>query len=147
MLADDLKTLLATTFSFYLKATNFHWNVVGPDFPQYHQFLGDLYGNIYESVDPIAEYIRALNFYAPASLDRFQELTEIDDQLEISQPPALFQVLLEDNVSYLALLNRCFQSATQENQQGIANFIAERIDYHQKIQWQIRSILGVSKSQ
>jgi starvation-inducible DNA-binding protein len=147
MLADDLKTLLATTFSFYLKATNFHWNIVSPDFPQYHAFLGDLYGNIYESVDPIAEYIRALNFYSPASLSRFSELTLITDQTEIIQPPSLFSVLLEDNTTYLTLLNACFNSATTEKQQGIANFLAERIDYHGKIAWQLRSILGVGKPQ
>jgi DNA-binding ferritin-like protein len=38
-------------------------------------------------------------------------------------------------------LNMCFQSATEENKQGIANFIAERLDAHEKHQWMIRSTL------
>jgi len=54
MLADNLKTLLATSFSLYLKSANFHWNVEGPSFPQYHEFFGDFYADIYESIDPIA---------------------------------------------------------------------------------------------
>jgi DNA-binding ferritin-like protein len=41
----------------------------------------------------------------------------------------------------LDLLNQVFQVATEENQQGIANFIAERIDAHQKHGWMLRSYL------
>jgi DNA-binding ferritin-like protein len=41
----------------------------------------------------------------------------------------------------IELLNNCFSSAENENKQGIANFIAERLDAHEKHQWMIRSIL------
>jgi DNA-binding ferritin-like protein len=41
----------------------------------------------------------------------------------------------------IELLNACFVSASEENKQGIANFIAERLDAHEKHQWMIRSIL------
>ena len=66
MLADDLKTLLATEYAFVIKAQNFHWNVEGPDFAQYHQFFGELYNEVYENtIDQTAEYIRTLDVYAP----------------------------------------------------------------------------------
>ena len=39
MLAELLKTLLASDFSFYLKSHMFHWNIEGRDFYQYHKFL------------------------------------------------------------------------------------------------------------
>jgi DNA-binding ferritin-like protein len=38
-------------------------------------------------------------------------------------------------------LNQCFSEAEQENQQGIANFIAERLDAHGKHGWMLRSFL------
>jgi DNA-binding ferritin-like protein len=41
----------------------------------------------------------------------------------------------------LELLNQCFAEAEQENQQGIANFIAERLDAHGKHSWMLRSFL------
>ena len=37
-LIEQMKVALASTFAFYLKAHNFHWNVEGPNFPQYHSF-------------------------------------------------------------------------------------------------------------
>jgi starvation-inducible DNA-binding protein len=145
MLADNLKTLLATSFSLYLKAANFHWNTEGPSFPQYHEFFGDFYSDIYNTIDPIAEYIRALDTYTPASLSRFTELTLIEDQIGQLAVVDQFTELLDDSMTLLAALNEAFVVATNENQQGIANFIAERIDAMQKHNWMIRSILKTAK--
>lgn len=141
MLVDDLKTLLATSFSYYLKTANYHWNIEGDDFISYHPWLGELYGGVYGTIDQIAEYIRAMQAYTPASLVRFMELTKIQDQIEVVQPMVLFEQLLADNQTMLDLLNMTFDTATKERQQGIANFMAERIDFHQKYAWQIRSTL------
>ena len=145
MLADNLKTLLASSFSLYLKASNFHWNVEGQNFPQYHDFLGDLYSEIYGTIDPIAEYIRALDQYAPGSLTRYQELTLINDQISQIAPTEQFLELLDDSTILLDYLNKTFEVATIENQQGIANFIGERIDAMQKHNWMLRSILKTTK--
>lgn len=145
MLVDNMKVLLASSFSLYLKAHNFHWNVEGPSFPQYHEFLGDFYEEIYGTVDQIAEYIRALDSYAPGGLSQFQGLTIIEDSVVQLLPYDQFAQLLSDSQTLLAYLNTTFTVATDENQQGIANFIAERIDAMQKHNWMLRSILKTSK--
>ena len=141
MLADSLKTLLATEYAFSIKAQNFHWNVEGPDFAQMHEFFGELYEEVYGSVDKTAEYIRALGEYSPGSFERFGELSIISGQTKIPRTRLMIEELLANNGQMLDLLNETFQVATQENQQGIANFIAERIDAHQKHGWQLRSYL------
>ena len=141
MLSDNLKVLLASTNSLSIKAQNFHWNVEGDNFPQYHEFFGNFYEEVYGSVDRIAEYIRTLDSYAPGSLSRYAELTIIEDQTKIPRPNLMFAELLSDNEKMIDLLNGCFSSAEDENKQGIANFIAERLDAHEKHQWMIRSIL------
>jgi len=138
MLVDNMKSLLASSFSLYLKATNFHWNVEGPDFPEYHEFLGNFYAEIYETIDPIAEYIRALDSYAPASLSKFQELTFIKDQTLQLLPVDMFTELLADSNILLEFLKATFSVASSENQQGIANFLAERIYAMQKHTWMLR---------
>ena len=52
------KTAFANTFLMYFKAHSYHWNIEGSDFPQMHEFFGDLYDEIYGSVDKFAEEIR-----------------------------------------------------------------------------------------
>jgi starvation-inducible DNA-binding protein len=142
MLADSLKTLLATEYAFSLKAQQFHWNVEGPDFAQLHKFFGKLYEEVYEnSIDRTAEYIRALGDYAPGSYERFGELTVIEGQTKIPRARLMIEELLANNGQMIDLLNETFATAESENQQGIINFIAERIDAHQKHGWMLRSFL------
>jgi starvation-inducible DNA-binding protein len=142
MLADSLKILLATEYAFSLKAQLFHWNVEGPDFAQLHEFFGNLYEEVYNnSIDKTAEYIRALGDYAPGSYERFAELTIIQGQTKIPRARLMIEELLANNGQLLELLNKNFAIAEQENQQGIANFIAERIDAQQKHGWMLRSFL------
>ena len=146
MLSDLLKTLLATNFAYYLKAHGFHWNVEGPDFGELHTFFEMIYSDVYEANDTIAEYIRALQEYAPASFERFGELTQIPGQTKIPRAKLMLEELLNDNEIMLQLLNECFDVATQERQQGIANFMADRISQHGKFGWQLRSFLKEARA-
>lgn len=142
MLADSLKTLLATEYAFVIKAQFFHWNVEGPDFAQLHEFFGDLYEEVYDnSIDRTAEYIRTLDDYAPGSFERFAELSRISGQTKVPRARLMIEELLANNEQMIDLLNETFAVAEQENQQGIANFIAERIDAHGKHGWMLRSFL------
>lgn len=141
MLADSLKVLLATSYVFSIKAQNFHWNVEGSDFPQLHEFFGDLYSEVYDNtIDRAAEFIRALDTYTPGSMARFAELSIIQEQTKIPRAQLMIAELYEDNSKMLMLLNEIFPIANETNQ-GIANFIAERIDAHGKHGWMLRSIL------
>ena len=142
MLADSLKTLLATEYAFVIKAQFFHWNVEGPDFAELHGFFGAIYDEVYDnSIDKTAEYIRTLDDYAPGSFERFQELSELPGQTKVPRARLMIEELLADNGRMIELLNNCFGDAEAENQQGIANFIAERIDAHGKHGWMLKSFL------
>lgn len=147
MLADALKTLLATAYAFSIKTQNFHWNIEGADFPQYHKFLDELYSEVYDnSIDRTAEMIRQLDSYAPGSLVRFSELSQIQDQIKIPRAELMMQELYEDNQRLLAMWKEAFHLAEDADEQGIANFIAERIDAHGKHNWMLRSILKTSRA-
>lgn len=141
MLSDNLKVLLGTSYAFVIKAQNFHWNIEGPNFPQYHEFLGNLYSEVYGSIDKTAEYIRTLDSYSPGSFSRFSELSIIEDQTKVPRAELMIEELYNDNQKIIELLKACFSSAEEENKQGIANFIAERDDAHNKHGWMLRSIL------
>lgn len=146
MLADSLKTLLATNFAYYLKAHGFHWNVEGPDFSELHGFFQEIYEDAYSAIDPTAEYIRYLGEYSPASFERFGELTEISGQTKIPRARLMLEELKANNDQMIDVLNRCFAEANDANEQGIANFIAERLSAHGKYRWQLTSFLKVERA-
>ena len=135
-----MRKVLADTFAMYLKAHNYHWNVEGSNFPQYHEFFGNLYEELHDAVDPIAEEIRSLDAYAPGSFSRFLELTDIEDELSIPTGIEMAVRLSTDNEKVLTTLNVAFKLANQLDKQGLADFIAGRIDTHNKHGWMLRSI-------
>ncbi len=141
MLSDNLKVLLASTQSFAIKSQNFHWNVEGSDFPQYHEFFNTLYSDVNDTIDKIAEYIRILGHYTPGSLSRYAELSIIQDQTKIPRAELMFAESLQDSEKMIELVVTMFDEATNERQQGIANFMAELQDLYAKKAWFIRSIL------
>ena len=141
MLADNLKTLLASNFAYYLKAHQFHWNVEGPDFSELHKFFKKIYEDAYGALDQTAEYIRYLDEYAPGSMQRFGELSAISEQSRIPRARLMIEELLANTQQMIELLNQCFAAAEQENQQGIADFVSQRLSQHGKYQWQLRSYL------
>jgi starvation-inducible DNA-binding protein len=141
MLSDDLKTLLASNFAYYLKAQMFHWNVEGPDFSQLHDFFAEIYQDAYGAVDQIAEYIRTLEDYAPGSLERFNELSQIPGQTKIPRARLMLEELLADTETMLSIVMQVFQAAQAEGREDIANFMAERQNSHGKYAWQLKSFL------
>lgn len=143
MLAQDLKELLATQISYAIKAQFFHWNVEGSDFGQLHDFFGTLYTDAYGVVDQMAEYIRTLDEYAPGSLTRFIELSHIEDQVRIPSASLMLKELTKDNDILLELLQKTFDSATAEKKDGIADFLAGRLDMHGKWRWQLKAFQKV----
>lgn len=136
-----LKVLLADVVTFYFKAHGYHWNVEGDDFPQFHDFFATIYEDAYGSIDPIAENIRKCGDYAPFRLERFIEYRTVTDSNVTPEEVNMSQDLYNANNQVLATLYRTFACATAANSQGIANFIADRIDKHEKWAWQLRSVI------
>ena len=147
-LNEELTELLADVVSFYFRAHGAHWNVKGADFSEYHKLFLKIYEDVYESIDPIAENLRKLGSIAPFTLTSFLALRSIEDASQILQDPiALANDLLAANDIILDELSDAFDCATAYNQQGVANFLAGRIDQHQFWKWQLTASLGQEVTQ
>lgn len=140
-LIKESKVVLANTFALYLKVHNYHLNVEGPDFYPLHKFFEDLYTELWEAFDSIAEHIRAMGAYAPASFSRFSQLAEIEDEVKVPESQEMIRRLLEDNERVIGSLYRAYERAEAQQELGVANFFQDRIDIHKKHSWMLRSIL------
>ena len=141
MLADTLTKVLADTVVFYFKAHSFHWNVVGSNFPQYHEFLGDVYAQVYGNVDRIAEEIRALGVMAPKNLSSLIAVSNLTENREDLDAMGMFAALAADNQKILGGLLGCQKMAEASNQVGLANYLQDLFDAHKKLAWMLSSIL------
>lgn len=140
-LSAALKIALANTFVMYFKAHSYHWNVEGPNFNDYHGYFGGLYEELWGAVDPIAEHIRAIDQYAPFGLaDLYDAKTVADDQSRIVDTKQMFLNLIDANDATISALNRAYDLANYSKQNGLANFIQDRLDVHAKHGWQLKAL-------
>jgi len=135
------KQALANTFVMYFKAQSYHWNVEGINFPQLHEFFGNLYEELQGAVDPFAEEIRALGEYAPKNLDEIFKLKTIDGDNVATTASAMVADLLIANDQSIVTLNKLFGELDAAGEQGFADFVAGRLDAHKKHGWMLKSIL------
>lgn len=138
-LINSMKRVLTDTFTMYLKAHSYHWNVEGPNFSEYHAFFSDLYEELHAAVDPIAEQIRALDSYAPGSLKRFQELTFVVEDDNVPVADQMFKRLEAMNTTVMSGLNDALKLSEEENNAGLRSYLEMRIDAHAKHGWMLRS--------
>lgn len=138
-LIEKMKVLLASTFSLYLKSHNYHWNVTGQNFAQYHEFFGDFYEEIHGSVDTTAEEIRKLGAFAPGALTRYAELSVVDDETMIPESAIMFARLARDNDAVIRVLYEARQLADEVGAFGTVNYLEDRISTHEKHAWMLKS--------
>lgn len=143
-LASKLAHLLADTVTAKFILHGYHWNVLGPDFGEFHEFFNMLYEDVDGSIDDLAENILKVGFPAPYLLSDYCELSCIkEDRLDGSSTQFLLQSAKRVNDTMLHCLFETFAEAEKCNEQGLMDFLATRIDQHKKWNWQIKAFLGV----
>ena len=143
-LIEQMKVVLADSFVMYTKAHGYHWNVEGNLFPMLHDFLGDIYAEVYGSIDTTAEEIRQIQGRAIHTLLEFDKYRTVPDTA-ITVPTdstAMLSDLLSANQLVLASLMRAYELANSNNEDGLSNYLQDRMMAHKKHAWMLRSTLN-----
>lgn len=135
----ELNQVLSDTYLMYFKAHSYHWNVEGSNFPQYHEFFGNLYEELFAAIDTIAEQIRTLDLYAPVSLAKIIADASFDEDITVQTPEQMFKNLSNANDRVLVSLMKAFQKAEAESEIGLSDFLQGRIDVHNKHGWMLKA--------
>jgi starvation-inducible DNA-binding protein len=140
-----LNSLLADTYTVYHESHGYHWNVKGPDFSQYHGLFGSIYEDMIGSVDGIAENVLRLGYDSPHKMSDLMRLRTIPEASPNDTPQSMSTALLSSVQALHDGFADAFEIANAIEQQGVANFLAERIDMTSKWMWQLRASLGMQK--
>jgi starvation-inducible DNA-binding protein len=138
---NNLKTLLADSYSLYLKSQNYHWNLTGQNFYPLHKMLEEHYTTLAEAVDTIAERIKALGDIAPGSFKEFAELSTINLNVTKFDQASAISTLLSDHREIAKKLHGFIKIAEEEGDQITMDLIIERATEHEKIAWMLNASL------
>lgn len=142
-ISQTLGHILADEYVLYTKTFNAHWNVEGHDFHAMHAFFKTLYTEIADIIDMVAERMRMLGHYAPATLKQFLELTHLTEQSrEKNDGPGFVRDLLSDHESIIIYIRSQLNHLdTEIKDQGTSDYLTSLVRYHEKIGWMLRAHL------
>lgn len=141
IVSEQLGKLLADEFVLYTKTLNAHWNVEGPDFHSVHLYFEELYGQSQEIVDSVAERIRQLGHYAPATLKDFIKLTHLTETLKGSNNSLdLIKNLLGDHESIIEFIRGNVKEFDEAHKDaGTSDYVTALMEKHEKTAWMLRA--------
>lgn len=141
--AGVLVQILADEFVLYTKTKKAHWNVEGADFYNKHLFFEAQYEQLDDIIDSLAERIRMLGHYAPATLREYLALTHLSEtHLESNDSLTYMKELLSDHESILIHLRENIENfAVEFHDAGTSDYITGLLETHEKMAWMLRSHL------
>ncbi len=141
--AEELSKLLADEFVLYTKTRNAHWNVEGPDFHSMHLFFESQYEQLDDIMDSVAERIRSIGHYAPATLKMYSQLTHLSEQQRTKNDSQGFiKELTSDHESIIIYLRENINKfANDYADAGTSDYITGLMETHEKMAWMLRSHL------
>lgn len=142
-IATELAKVLSDETVLYIKTKNAHWNIEGADFYDKHKFFETQFGQLDEMIDTVAERIRSIGHYAPATLKSYLSLTHLTEQSrESNDSQGFIKELLEDHESIIIILREHIKSfANDFHDLGTSDFVTGLMETHEKMAWFLRSHL------
>jgi starvation-inducible DNA-binding protein len=137
-----LSSLLADTYTLYLKTQNYHWNVTGPHFAALHALFEEQYKDLIAANDDIAERIRALGGAAPGSFSAFAKLSKIVEENGSPAWKDMVKNLANDQDIIVKTAEDTLKLAEDSGDEPTVDLMINRIARHQKNKWMLSAHLA-----
>ncbi len=141
-MAEKLGEVLASTYVLYQKTQSVHWNVTGPMFVSVHKMTEAQYEDLAESIDDLAERIRALGAKTPVGLSTYINSSAIDDQTEWGDVDAMLRQLSSDNLAVADQMREFVKTAEKANDVFTADLLTSRIGALEEASWMLSASLS-----
>ena len=140
-IAAGLSRLLADSYVLFLKTHNYHWNVTGPMFNSLHMMFEQQYTELFTAVDEIAERIRSLGEFAPGSFQRFNQLSQIQEEQDTPDADTMIRNLIAGQEAVVKTAREVVKIADAANDEPTLDLLTQRMQVHEKTAWMLRSLI------
>lgn len=112
-----------------------HWNITGPEFPQYHELFARIYDMADANIDPMAEQARGSGIEIPAKI--FHDVPEI----EWSSGKELVEELYKVVEELCEALDKLHKDADNESEYGILNIVEDLMTQSRTMKYLLGSVI------
>ena len=140
-LENKLNEFLADLNIFYRKLQNYHWNIEGKDFFQVHVKLEELYDEINEQIDEIAEHIAILGGQPLGTMKDYLEKSSIKEaENKKIKSEEIYNNILSDYEELLKKTIEIKEKSENEKEYSTSSLIDDYIKEYEKIIWMLKSV-------
>lgn len=129
----------ASLFVLFQKTWIYHWNVVGPNFKEFHELFGSNYEKLYDQVDRITEHMRFLNMKPVPTLSRITEVSHVSEANSSLDAMSMVVDLIEGHQQIVELLTQVGEESEVQKSRGTTNLVDDLNEEHGKLIWMLRS--------
>jgi len=137
----QLSDAQASLFVLFQKTWVYHWDVVGPDFHQFHTVFGEQYNEMFEEIDTLTEHMRYLGMKPVSTLTRIVEVSGIGEAASSINANGMITELLDSNKKLIEMLTAISEEADNQKQYATSNLVQGFMETHGKFVWMLRSFL------
>jgi len=136
-----MQELVADLMKLNVNIHNLHWNVVGPDFKEYHVMLEGMYNDVFGKYDDVAELLKSHDIYPVASFGEYAKLSKVKD-LDFKRDYNEKEVLIEVKEIYeylIAKFKEIRAVAADADEFSVANMMEDYMGEYYKALWMINA--------
>ncbi len=137
-----LNSILADMFVLYVQTLNYHWNLVGPQFNDYHALFDAQYRALFDEIDKIAERVRVVGGIAHGSMSEMIAGASLqEDSGDIPAPRQMVVNLLKQHEKLIKNLRHAInETAKNERDMGTSDLLTGLLVAHEKTAWMLRAL-------
>lgn len=138
----ELNKLVGSLSVFYAKLHNLHWNVTGLKFMELHKYYEEIYDEVTEEMDEVAESLLMMNVTPISTLKEHLEYSFIKEcSVEDAKQNKGLQIVLDDFLTLKKHFNFVLEIAEEENNVVIADLMTQLIVKYSKNIWILTAML------
>lgn len=140
-IADKLSILLANYQVYYINLRGFHWNIKGDKFFELHIKFEELYNDVIEKIDEIAERIVTLGETPLHSYTDFLKHSEVKEHKNVTDGMKCVHHIVDDFQVLLLKQREILDLSADANDEGTNSMMSDYIREQEKLVWMYNSYL------
>ncbi|MCG8373926.1 MAG: DNA starvation/stationary phase protection protein [Balneolales bacterium] len=140
-LATKLNDLLANYSVFYQNTRGYHWNIQGEKFFELHLKFEELYKDLFEKIDEIAERILTLGFKPSHSFSKYLEASVIPESKKVSNGNRAVEEILDAFERIITKQRAILTISAEIDDEGTNAMMSDYIREQEKLVWMYSAFL------
>ena len=140
---NKMQTYLSNLVVLNAKLHNIHWNVEGKEFMQVHKFTEEIYEDLFEKMDEVAELLKMKGEMPLVKMTDYADKATIkeEDSKSFDTKESL-KLVLKDLKEMKKMATEIRNAADEEGDFQVVGEMEEHVDYYSLKIWFVESMLA-----